>query len=164
MPAQPDHEVVIVGGGFSGIGAAIALQDAGIEDYLIVEDGEGFGGTWRWNTYPGIAVDIPSFSYQFSFAKRVDWSRTYAPGAELLSYAEDCARRHGLHDQARFRTRIADATRAQWAASSAGPAAASDANTSLMRPWIGESMAAWKYVTGVRRAPSGWRVGSVRSR
>ena len=110
MPvSQSEHEVVIVGGGFSGIGAAIALQRAGIEDYLIVEDGDGFGGTWRWNTYPGIAVDIPSFSYQFSFEKRADWSRTYAPGAELLHYAEDCARRHGLHDQARFKTRIADA-------------------------------------------------------
>ena len=57
-----------------------------------------------------------------------------------------------------------DATRAQWAASSAGPAAASDADTSLMRSWIGESMAAWKYVTGVSRSPSGRVVGSVRSR
>ena len=63
----PDHDVVIVGAGFSGIGAAIQLDRAGMHDYLIVEAGEQPGGTWYWNTYPGIAVDIPSFSYQFSF-------------------------------------------------------------------------------------------------
>ena len=93
--AQPDHDVLIIGGGFSGIGAAIGLEKAGIRDFLIVDDNDGFGGTWHWNTYPGIAVDIPSFSYQFSFEKRADWSRIYAPGAELRAYAEDCADRYG---------------------------------------------------------------------
>jgi cyclohexanone monooxygenase len=107
--SQPDHDVLIVGGGFSGIGMAIALEKAGLTDYLIVDDGDGFGGTWRWNTYPGIAVDIPSFSYQFSFAKRPDWSRTYAPGAELRAYAEDCARRYGLPGKARFGIRVTGA-------------------------------------------------------
>ena len=107
---QLEHEVLIVGGGFSGIGAAIELEKAGIRDCLIVDDGDGFGGTWRWNTYPGIAVDIPSFSYQFSFEKRTDWSRTYAPGAELLAYAEDCARQHGLPAKARFGVRVTGAT------------------------------------------------------
>ena len=100
--AQPDHDVLIIGGGFSGIGVAIGLEKAGIRDYLIVDDNDGFGGTWRWNTYPGIAVDIPSFSYQFSFEKRADWSRTYAPGTELRAYAEDCADRYGLRGKARF--------------------------------------------------------------
>ena len=107
---RPDHDVLIIGGGFSGIGAAAALQKAGLTDYLIVDDGDGFGGTWRWNTYPGIAVDIPSFSYQFSFETRTDWSRTYAPGAELRAYAEDCARRHGLPAKARFGVRATGAT------------------------------------------------------
>lgn len=102
----PDHEVVIVGAGFSGIGVAIGLDRAGIRDHLIVETGDGFGGTWRWNRYPGIAVDIPSFSYQFSFEKRTDWSRVYAPGAELQAYAEHCARKYGLTDRVRFGTRI----------------------------------------------------------
>jgi cyclohexanone monooxygenase len=105
-----DHEVLIVGGGFSGIGAAIALEKAGFGDYLIVDDNDGFGGTWRWNTYPGVAVDIPSFSYQFSFAKRSDWSRVYAPGSELRAYAEDCAQRHGLSAKARFGVRVDSAT------------------------------------------------------
>jgi cyclohexanone monooxygenase len=104
-----DHEVLIVGAGFSGIGTAVGLEKAGIRDYLIVEQGEGFGGTWYWNRYPGIAVDIPSFSYQYSFAKSSDWSRTYAPGDELLAYAERCAREHRLEDKTRFKTKITGA-------------------------------------------------------
>ena len=106
---RPDHDVLIIGAGFSGIGVAVALEQAGLSDYLIVDDSDGFGGTWRWNTYPGIAVDIPSFSYQFSFEKRADWSRTYAPGAELRAYAEDCALRHGLPAKARFGVRATGA-------------------------------------------------------
>jgi cation diffusion facilitator CzcD-associated flavoprotein CzcO len=101
-----DHDVVIVGAGFSGIGMAISLDRAGLSDYLIVEDGEGFGGTWYWNRYPGVAVDIPSFSYQFSFAKRPTWTRVYAPGQELRAYAEYCADRFGLNGRTRFGTRI----------------------------------------------------------
>jgi cyclohexanone monooxygenase len=108
-PGPVDHEVVIVGAGFSGIGVAINLDRAGIHDYLIVETGDAFGGTWQWNTYPGVAVDIPSFSYQFSFEKRTDWSRVYAPGAELRAYAEHCARKYGLHDRTRFGTWVARA-------------------------------------------------------
>jgi len=106
----PDHEIVIVGAGFSGIGAAIGLGKAGIDNYLIVEQGHGFGGTWYWNTYPGVAVDIPSFSYQFSFEKRSNWSRVYAPGRELRDYAEDCAARYRLHPKTRFGTTITSAT------------------------------------------------------
>jgi cyclohexanone monooxygenase len=106
----PDHEVLIVGAGFSGIGVAISLQKAGIDDYAIVESGDRFGGTWQWNTYPGVAVDIPSFSYQFSFERRADWSRVYAPGAELRAYAEHCATKYGLHAKARFNLRVDGAT------------------------------------------------------
>jgi cyclohexanone monooxygenase len=105
-----DHEVVIVGAGFSGIGAAISLGKAGIRDFLLVESGDAFGGTWQWNTYPGVAVDIPSFSYQYSFERRSDWSRVYAPGAELRAYAEHCARKYGLTGKVRFGTRIDAAT------------------------------------------------------
>ena len=75
-----DHEVAVIGAGFSGIGAAIKLDQAGFHNYVVLEEGDGVGGAWHWNTYPGIAVDIPSFSYQFSFEKRSDWSRVYAPG------------------------------------------------------------------------------------
>ena len=79
----PDHDTVIIGAGFSGIGTAIMLDKSGMGDYLVIEAADGCGGTWHWNTYPGIAVDIPSFSYQFSFEQSSDWTRTYAPGHEL---------------------------------------------------------------------------------
>jgi cyclohexanone monooxygenase len=105
-----DHEIVIIGAGFSGIGTAINLDRAGFDDYLIVEAGRGYGGTWYWNRYPGLAVDIPSFSYQFSFEQVDSWTRTYAPGAELRAYAEHCARKYGLPDRTRFGTKIAAAT------------------------------------------------------
>jgi cation diffusion facilitator CzcD-associated flavoprotein CzcO len=55
----PDHEVVVIGAGFSGLGAAILLDRARISDYVVLEAGDGVGGAWHWNTYPGIAVDIP---------------------------------------------------------------------------------------------------------
>src|SRR4051794_36742582 len=64
---QPDHEVIVIGAGFSGIGAAIKLDQAGFPDYLVIEKDDGVGGAWHANTYPGVAVDIPSFSYSFSF-------------------------------------------------------------------------------------------------
>jgi cyclohexanone monooxygenase len=105
-----DHEVVIVGAGFGGIGTAITLDRAGLSNFLIVEEADGFGGTWYWNRYPGVAVDIPSFSYQFSFARRSDWSRIYAPGEELREYAEYCAARFKLRQRTRFGTRITGAT------------------------------------------------------
>src|SRR5438445_3359796 len=104
-----DHEVLIVGAGFSGIGAAIKLDQAGLRDFLIVEEADGVGGAWHWNTYPGIAVDIPSFSYQFSFEKRADWSRVYAPGNELKAYAEHCVDKYKLRDRIRFNTLLTEA-------------------------------------------------------
>ncbi len=114
----PDYDTVIVGAGFSGIGTAIKLDQAGLGDYLIVEAGDGVGGTWHWNTYPGIAVDIPSFAYQFSFEQRRDWSRTYARGNELKAYAEHCADKYGIRQKIRFGTKVLavefDDERALW--------------------------------------------------
>jgi cation diffusion facilitator CzcD-associated flavoprotein CzcO len=63
----PNHEVVIIGAGFGGIGAGIALQRRGIYDFVIVDKWDQVGGTWHANTYPGVAVDIPSFVYSFSY-------------------------------------------------------------------------------------------------
>lgn len=103
------HDTVIIGAGFSGIGAAIELDKAGFGDFLLVEDGTGVGGAWHWNTYPGVGVDIPSFSYQFSFEKHSDWSRVYAPGAELKAYAEYCTDKYRLRERTRFNTRVTSA-------------------------------------------------------
>ncbi|MFN0143631.1 MAG: flavin-containing monooxygenase [Mycobacterium sp.] len=103
---MPDVETLIVGAGFSGLGVAISLDRAGLSDYRIIEAGDGVGGTWYWNTYPGIAVDIPSFSYQFSFEQSAQWSRTYAPGRELRAYAEHCADKYGLRPKITLGTRV----------------------------------------------------------
>jgi cation diffusion facilitator CzcD-associated flavoprotein CzcO len=104
--ASINHEVVVVGAGFSGIGAGIALRRAGFHDFVIVESAADLGGTWRDNTYPGIAVDIPSFTYSFSFAQNPNWSRVFAPGRELKAYADACADRYGLRSHMRFDTTV----------------------------------------------------------
>lgn len=109
MTTAPDHEVVIVGAGFSGIGAAIKLDKAGFRDYVVLEEGDGVGGAWHWNTYPGVAVDIPSFSYQFSFETSPDWSRVYAPGKELKDYAEHCVDTYDIRPRIRLNTKVVGA-------------------------------------------------------
>jgi len=105
------HDIVIVGAGFSGIGTAIKLREAGFDDILLIDDADGPGGVWHWNTYPGVAVDIPSFSYQFSFEQASNWTRTYAPGRELKHYAERCVAKYDLARHIQYSTRV---TRAEF--------------------------------------------------
>uniref|UniRef100_UPI00260799F8 FAD-dependent oxidoreductase n=1 Tax=Mycobacterium sp. TaxID=1785 RepID=UPI00260799F8 len=83
--------VAIIGAGFGGLGAAVALRRAGIDDVAIIEGSDGVGGTWRRNTYPGAACDIQSHLYSFSFAPNTSWSRTYARQPEILAYLESVA-------------------------------------------------------------------------
>ena len=90
--------VIIVGAGFGGIAAAIELRRHGIGDVTILEASDGLGGTWRHNTYPGAACDVPSHLYSYSFEQRRDWSRLCSPQPEILGYVEDVARRHGVAD------------------------------------------------------------------
>ncbi|WP_405490000.1 flavin-containing monooxygenase [Nocardia sp. NBC_00511] len=103
---RPDHEVIVVGAGFGGIGTGIALQRKGIHDFVIVDKWDRVGGTWHANTYPGVAVDIPSFIYSFSYEQRGDWSRIFAPGTELRDYAEGMVDKYGLRDKLRLNTTI----------------------------------------------------------
>jgi len=98
------HDVIVVGGGFSGIGAGIKLREAGIHDFAILEAADGVGGVWRHNTYPGVAVDIPSTTYCFSFEPNPSWSRAFAPGHELRAYAEHCVDKYALRPHFRFGT------------------------------------------------------------
>ncbi|OBI44586.1 monooxygenase [Mycobacterium kyorinense] len=107
---SPDYEVVVVGAGFGGIGAAIALQRRGIHDFLVVDKWDQVGGTWHANTYPGVAVDIPSFIYSFSYEQRGGWSRIFAPGSELRDYADDMVDKYGLRNKLRLNTTVAAAT------------------------------------------------------
>jgi cation diffusion facilitator CzcD-associated flavoprotein CzcO len=106
---SPEHEVVVVGAGFGGIGTGIALQRKGIHDFVIVDKWDRVGGTWHANTYPGVAVDIPSFIYSFSYEQRGDWSRIFAPGSELRDYAEDMVDKYGLREKLRLNTTITSA-------------------------------------------------------
>jgi cation diffusion facilitator CzcD-associated flavoprotein CzcO len=90
----------------SGLLAAIELQEAGLDDFAIYEKGDRLGGTWRENTYPGIACDVPSHFYSYSFALNPDWSRRFAPGSEIQAYFEDVARRYDLSSRIRTRQEV----------------------------------------------------------
>jgi cation diffusion facilitator CzcD-associated flavoprotein CzcO len=87
---MPHHALIIIGGGFSGIGLAIRLRQRGISDFVILERATAPGGTWRDNSYPGCACDVQSSLYSFSFALNPDWSRTFSPQPEIWAYLQRC--------------------------------------------------------------------------
>lgn len=103
-------QVVIVGGGLSGLAAAVQLARSGVRSFTIVEQSEGVGGTWRDNVYPGCACDVPSHLYSFSFAPKTDWSRRFADQPEILTYAEQLVDRHRLGPHLRLGARVEAAT------------------------------------------------------
>jgi cation diffusion facilitator CzcD-associated flavoprotein CzcO len=103
------QSVVIIGSGFSGLGAGVKLKEAGFHDFLILERAQRVGGTWRDNSYPGCACDVPSHLYSFSFAPKPDWSRTFPPQAEILEYLEACATSFGLRPHLRFGAEVIEA-------------------------------------------------------
>ncbi len=113
--SSPDRsrilDVAIVGGGFSGLGMAIRLEQEGRRDYLVLERGDDVGGTWQFNTYPGCACDIPSHLYSFSFAPNPDWSQTYSRQAEIRDYLQRCADRFGVRAKIRVGCEL---TAASW--------------------------------------------------
>ncbi|TXI57816.1 flavin-containing monooxygenase [Mycolicibacter arupensis] len=94
--------VAIIGAGFAGIGAAIRLKDQGITDFVILERDSRVGGTWRDNTYPGAACDIPSRLYSYSFAPNPAWSHTYSGSGEILSYIDTMVESFGIAPYIRF--------------------------------------------------------------
>ncbi len=109
MSAGKIVDVLVVGSGFGGLAAAIRLREAGFDDVLIIEKGDDVGGTWRENTYPGCACDIPSHLYSLSFAQNRDWSRLYPRQPELFAYLKDVAARFGLHEKIRLNTAMLSA-------------------------------------------------------
>lgn len=96
--------VAIIGAGFAGIGAAIALRDSGERDFLILERAESVGGTWRDNRYPGVACDVPSHLYSYSFLPNPDWSGVFASGGEIHEYLESAVHTEGLEEHLRLNT------------------------------------------------------------
>lgn len=108
---QPIHtRALIIGTGFSGLGMGIALRKQGV-DFLILEKADDIGGTWRDNTYPGCACDVPSHLYSYSFEPKATWSKLFSPQPEILDYLKGVADKYGLRRNIRFNTRAA---RAQW--------------------------------------------------
>jgi cyclohexanone monooxygenase len=102
-PKKPT--VAIIGAGLGGIAMGIQLSQGGY-DFTIFDRGDDFGGTWRKNTYPGAACDVPSHFYSYSFALNPRWSKTFADQPEILAYLEKVAGEHGLADHLVPRTRI----------------------------------------------------------
>ena len=96
------HRIVIVGSGFSGLGAAIRLKQRGEHDFVLLERAERLGGTWRDNSYPGCACDVPSHLYSFSFALNPDWTRLCSPQSEIQAYLERVADEYGIPPHIRF--------------------------------------------------------------
>jgi cation diffusion facilitator CzcD-associated flavoprotein CzcO len=102
--------IAIVGAGFGGVGTAVALLRAGYEDLVILEQSDAVGGVWRENTYPGCACDVPAPLYSLSYAPNPDWSRRYAPQAEILAYLRAVADDAGLQKYLRLNTAVRRAT------------------------------------------------------
>jgi cyclohexanone monooxygenase len=93
-----DVRVAVIGAGLSGIGATVMLRRAGIGDVVVFERADEVGGTWRDNTYPGCACDVPSALYSFTFAPNPAWGRLYASQAEIQAYARRVADAHGARE------------------------------------------------------------------
>jgi cation diffusion facilitator CzcD-associated flavoprotein CzcO len=104
-----DFPIAIIGAGFAGIGAAIQLKKAGIESFTILERADEIGGTWRDNTYPGAACDVPSHVYSLSFEQNPDWSQRYAPSWEIQDYLLRVVDKWKLREKMRLDTEIVEA-------------------------------------------------------
>jgi len=106
MAEEPQHRIVIIGAGPGGICAGAQLVRRGITDFLIVDRASDFGGSWRDNHYPGLGVDVPGFTYQYSFARNPEWKRMFPKGREVYDYHRRVARSFGLYDHARWGTDV----------------------------------------------------------
>jgi cation diffusion facilitator CzcD-associated flavoprotein CzcO len=103
---EQQFDVVIVGAGFGGIGAAIELKWLGYDNLVILERENDLGGTWHINRYPGLAVDVPTTTYSYWFEPNPNWSRLFAPGAELKNYADHVADKYDVRRYMRFNTAV----------------------------------------------------------
>jgi cation diffusion facilitator CzcD-associated flavoprotein CzcO/pimeloyl-ACP methyl ester carboxylesterase len=103
--------VAVIGTGFGGLGAGVKVAEAGIDDFVILERADGVGGTWRDNTYPGCACDVPSQLYSFSFALNPEWTHSFSRQPEILAYLEGIAERYHLRPHIRFGCEV---TEARW--------------------------------------------------
>ena len=105
MTAQ-HFDVVVVGAGFGGIGAAIQLKRLGFENFVLLDREDDLGGTWYVNHYPGLAVDVPTTTYSYFFEPNPNWSRVYSPGGEIKQYADDVADKYDIRRHIRFNVTV----------------------------------------------------------
>lgn len=99
-------KILIIGAGFAGLGMGIQLRRHGRDDFIIIERADDVGGTWRDNHYPGVACDVPSHLYSFSYLPKADWSRVFSPGPEIWHYMRKCAQDEGLIPHIHFNTEM----------------------------------------------------------
>ncbi|GHE00614.1 flavin-containing monooxygenase [Streptomyces alanosinicus] len=105
--AEHEHvRVAVIGSGFGGLGAAVRLRREGITDFVVLERADSVGGTWRDNSYPGCACDVPSHLYSFSFAPNPDWPRTFSGQRHIRSYLEHVTDLFGLRRHIRFDSEV----------------------------------------------------------
>ncbi|MFF4247586.1 flavin-containing monooxygenase [Streptomyces sp. NPDC001822] len=105
--AQHEHvRVAVIGSGFGGLGAAVRLRREGVTDFLVLERAGSVGGTWRDNSYPGCACDVPSHLYSFSFAPNPDWPRTFSGQEHIRAYLEHVADTFGLRPHIRLNREV----------------------------------------------------------
>lgn len=105
-PYHPQHDVAIIGAGFGGIGMGIKLKQAKRNNFIIFERANELGGTWRDNTYPGCACDVPSVLYSFSFDQNPNWTHAYTRQPEILAYLKASAQRFNIRDHIRFNSDV----------------------------------------------------------
>jgi cation diffusion facilitator CzcD-associated flavoprotein CzcO len=115
-PAPERFRVAIVGAGVGGLALAMGLREDGREDFVVLERSDGIGGTWRHNTYPGAACDVPSHLYSYASRPNPYWSRAYATQPEILAYLEQCADESGVRPHVRTGWSVASAS---WSADDA---------------------------------------------
>jgi cation diffusion facilitator CzcD-associated flavoprotein CzcO len=108
--------VAIVGAGVGGLALAMGLREDGREDFVVLERSDGVGGTWRHNTYPGAACDVPSHLYSYATRPNPHWSRAYATQPEILAYLERCAAESGVVPHVRTGWEVAAASWSEEAA------------------------------------------------
>ena len=104
-------DIAVLGAGFGGLGMACRLRSQGCRTFRVFDAAAGVGGTWWVNRYPGCACDVPAHLYSFSFAPNPDWTRRFAPRAEIQAYLERVGRAHGLAPHLELGCRI---ERARW--------------------------------------------------
>jgi cation diffusion facilitator CzcD-associated flavoprotein CzcO len=163
--AHPGVEVAIIGAGPGGIAAAVKVAAAGIDDFLIVERADDFGGSWHENHYPGLSVDIPAIAYQYSFARNPNWSRVFPRGAEVKRYHVEVAKRFDLYRRVRFNTDVVceqwDDAAAMWVLHTrAGEFITArfliSAVGAFIRPKADPGIPGWQAFEGKLQRPAAW--------